>query len=133
LTLYYSQPWKDGLNQAMTTVLIVDDQPVFCRHLRRLLARAGLAVVAEAGDIPEAEPLVAALQPDLVVMDLRLPGINGLEGIGRLKAQHPGLRVILISAHRNQADLLQAAAEEAGAEAFLSKDELDVEVVGRWG
>ena len=133
MTLYYSQPWKDGLNQAMTTVLIVDDQPVFRRHLRRLLARAGLAVVGEAGDILEAEPMVAALQPDLAVVDLRLPGVNALEGIARLKAQHPGLRVILISAHRNQADLLQAAAEEAGAEAFLSKDELDVEVVGRWG
>jgi DNA-binding NarL/FixJ family response regulator len=121
------------LDKAMTTVLIVDDQPVFSRQLRRLLARAGLAVVGEAGDILEAESLVAALQPDLAVVDLRLPGINGLEGIGRLKAQHPSLRVILISAHRNQADLLQAAAEEAGAEAFLSKDELDVEVVGRWG
>lgn len=117
----------------MTTVLIVDDQPVFCRQLRRLLARAGLAVVGEAGDIPEAEPLVAALQPDLAVVDLMLPGVNGLEGIGRLKAQRSDLRVILISAHRNRTDLLHAAAEEAGAEAFLSKDELDLEVVGRWG
>jgi DNA-binding NarL/FixJ family response regulator len=133
LERYYSHQGKDGLDKAMTVVLIVDDQPVFRRHLRRLLARAGLAVVGEAGNIPEAEPLVAALQPDLAVVDLRLPGIDGLEGIARLKAQHAGLRVILISAHRNQADLLQAAAEEAGAEAFLSKDELDVEVVGRWG
>jgi len=117
----------------MTRVLIVDDQPVFCRHLRRLLARAGLQVAGEAGDILEAEPLVLALQPDLAVVDLMLPGIDGLEGIARLKTLHPGLRVILISAHQNQAHLLRTAAAEAGAETFLSKDELDLTMVRRWG
>lgn len=117
----------------MTRVLIVDDQPAFRGHLHRLLAHAGLCVVGEAGDILEAEPLVTALQPDLVLLDLMLPGIDGLEGISRLKALRPTLRVILISAYRNQADLLQAAAEAAGAETFLAKDELDVRVVGQWG
>jgi DNA-binding NarL/FixJ family response regulator len=115
-----------------TRVVIVDDQPVFRRYLRRLLAHAGLSVVGEAGEILEAEPLVRALQPDLAVVDLMLPGVDGVEGIACLKALHPALRVILVSAHRNQANLLRAAAAEAGAEAFVSKDDLDLGVVGAW-
>ena len=116
----------------MIRVLIVDDEPAFRLHLHRLLAHAGLEVVGEAGDIPEAEQLVAAIQPDLAVVDLILPGINGMEGIALIKARCPGLRVILISAHRNEANLLGAAAEEAGAEAFFRKDELDLRVARQW-
>ena len=116
----------------MTRVLIVDDEPAFRRQLHRLLAYAGLCVVGEAGDIPEAERLVTAFQPDLAVVDLILPGISGVDGIALMKALCPNLRVILISAHRNQANLLGAAAEQAGAEAFFPKDELDLGVVGKW-
>jgi DNA-binding NarL/FixJ family response regulator len=116
----------------MTRVLIVDDKPAFRRQLRQLLTRAGLTVVGEVGDIPEAETLVQALQPDLAVVDVILPDVNGLEGTPRLKALAPNLRVILISAHRDRAELFQAAAEEAGAEAFISKDDLDLEVVRAW-
>jgi DNA-binding NarL/FixJ family response regulator len=116
----------------MIRVLIVDDEPAFRRQLHRLLAHAGLDVIGEAGDIPEAEKLVAAFQPDLAVVDLILPGVNGVEGIAQMKALCPGLRAILISAHRNQANLLGAAAEKAGAEAFFPKDELDLSVVVRW-
>ena len=117
----------------MTRILIVDDQPAFRRHLRRLLTHAGLAVVGEAGDIFEAESLLRALQPDLAVVDVVLPGVNGLEGTLRLRELIPNLRVILISAHRNQADLLHVAAQEAGAEAFIPKDDLDLSVVRKWG
>ena len=77
----------------MTRVLIVDDQPSFRRQLRQLLILAGLCVVGEAGDIPTAESLAQALQPDLVVVDM-MPGVNGLEGVLRLKALLPSLRVI---------------------------------------
>ena len=120
------------LDKCLIRVLIVDDEPAFRQQLRRLLVRAGMDVVGEAGDIPEAERLVAAIQPDLAVVDLILPGISGVEGIPQMKALCPGLRVILISAHRNQANLLGAAAERAGAEAFIAKDELDLSVVGTW-
>ena len=117
----------------MTRVVIVDDQPAFRRHLRRLLAHAGMDVVGEAEEILEAEGMVVALQPDLAVVDLVLPGINGIEGIARLKALQPGLRAILVSVHRDQAHLLQAAAITAGAEAFVPKDALDLSVVKAWG
>jgi DNA-binding NarL/FixJ family response regulator len=116
----------------VTRVLIVDDRPAFRCLLRPLLTRAGLTVVGEARDIAEAEAQVEALQPDLAVVDVMLPGVNGLEGTARLKALAPALRVILVSAYRDQAELFQTAAEEAGAEAFISKDDLDLEVVRAW-
>jgi len=116
----------------MTRVLIVDDQPAFRRLLRQLLERAGLAVVGEVGDIPAAEVLVQTLQPDLAVVDVMLPGINGLKGTPRLKALAPGLRVILISAYRDRAEVFRAAAEKVGAEAFIPKDDLNLEMVRAW-
>ena len=116
----------------MTRVLIVDDKPAFRRQLRQLLTLAGLTVVGEAGDIHEAETLVQALRPDLAIVDVILPDVNGLEGTPRLKALAPDLRVILVSAHRDRAELFQTAAEEAGAEAFISKDDLDLEMVRTW-
>ncbi len=116
----------------MLRVLIVDDQPAFCQGLRDLLTRAGFDVVGEAGDIQEAETQVRDTQPDLAVVDVILPGINGIEGTRRLRAVAPNLRVILISAHKDRADLFQAAAREAGAEAFVSKDDLDIDMARRW-
>jgi DNA-binding NarL/FixJ family response regulator len=116
----------------MTRVLIVDDQAGFRRHLRRLLDQAGLTVVGEAGDISEAESLVTALRPDLAVVDVVLPGISGLEGTPLLRTRLPGLRVILVSAHENRADLFRAAAHQAGAEGFVAKDELELGVVRTW-
>jgi DNA-binding NarL/FixJ family response regulator len=116
----------------MVRVLIVDDQPAFRLQLRRLLERAGMDVAGEAGDIPAAEAQVAALQPDLAVVDVMLPGISGLAGAPRLKALAPGLRVILVSAYRDQAHVFRDAAAQAGAEAFVQKDDLDLAVVDSW-
>ncbi|MBN1584470.1 MAG: response regulator transcription factor [Anaerolineae bacterium] len=116
----------------MTRVLIVDDQPAFRRVLGQLLAQAGLTVSGEAGDIPEAEALVRTNPPDLAVVDVMLPGLNGLEGTSRLKALAPNLRVILVSAHLNHAGIYQDAARRAGAEAFVPKDDLDLGIVQAW-
>ena len=116
----------------MTSVLIVDDQPAFRAQLRRLLTDAGLEVVGEAGDIPAAEVQVRARRPDLAVVDVMLPGINGLDGTPRLRALRPGLRVILISAYADRAEALRLAAQEAGAETFVAKDDLELSVVRTW-
>lgn len=117
---------------AIPRVLIVDDQPAFRAQLRRLLTVAGFYVVGEAGDIPEAEVLVSALRPDLAVVDVMLPGISGLDGVPRLKASAPGLRVIVVSAHRDQAHIFRDAAVRAGAERFVQKDDLDFRAVTAW-
>lgn len=116
----------------ITRVLIVDDQPAFRRVLGQLLAQAGLSAIGEAGDISEAEALVRTNPPDLAVVDVMLPGVNGLEGTTRLKALAPDLRVILVSAHLNHAGILQNAAREAGAEIFIPKDDLDLAAVRMW-
>ena len=106
-----------------TRVLIVDDQFSFRRHLRQLLTHAGLTVVGEAGDVPEAKELAHDLQPDLAVVDVSLPGESGVSGTPQLMALAPKMRVILVSAHQDHAHVLQKSAAEAGAEAFISKDD----------
>src|SRR5512134_2321613 len=116
----------------MLRVLIVDDQASFRHQLRQLLIYAGLEVVGEASDIPTAEGLVQSLRPDLAIVDIMLPGINGLEGTRRLKALVPCLRVVLVSAYRDHAAAYRAAALQAGADQFIAKDELDVNVVRAW-
>jgi DNA-binding NarL/FixJ family response regulator len=116
----------------MTRVLIVDDQPSFRRHLRQLLSHAGLIVVGEAGDIPEAKELVRDLKPDIAIVDVMLPGESGVGGTPQLKVLAPNMRVILVSAHHDSAQVLQKSAEEVGAEAFIPKDELDLAVVRKW-
>ena len=116
----------------MTRVLIVDDQPSFRRHLRQLLSHAGLTVVGEAGDIPGAIELVRDLAPDIAVVDVMLPGESGVDGTPQLKALAPSMRVILVSAHHDSAQVLQRSAKEVGAEAFITKDDLDLEVVRKW-
>ena len=116
----------------MTRILIVDDQPTIRRRLRQLMTYAGLEVVGEAGDIPAAEALLPACRPDLAVVDIMLPGVNGLEGTPRLKAISPRLRVILVSAYSDQASLFQASARAAGAEAFVPKGSLDLPTLQGW-
>ncbi len=116
----------------MTRVLIVDDQSSFRHQLRLLLMYAGFEVVGEVEDIPTAEQLVATLRPELAIVDMMLPGLNGLDGTRRLKIIEPGLRVIVISAYRDHAEVYRAAALQAGAEAFVAKDELDVNLARIW-
>ena len=116
----------------MTRVLIVDDQCAFREQLRRLLTVAGLVVVGEAGDVPDAEVQAQALQPELAIVDVMLPGPNGFEGTRRLKALVPGLRVIVISAFGDNAESFQTAAAEAGAEKFVLKDDLELGLVKDW-
>jgi len=116
----------------MTRVLIVDDQPSFRRRLRQLLSHAGLIVVGEADDVPAAIELVRNLTPDIAVVDVMLPGESGIEGTPQLKALAPDMRVFLVSAHHDSAQVLQKSANEVGAEAFIAKDDLDLELVRKW-
>ncbi len=116
----------------MIRVLIIDDQPAFRRQLRTLLTFAGMTVVGEAGDISTAEKIAKDLQPDIAVIDVMLPGENGLSGTKKLKKLVDHLRVFLISAHHDSADLFMKSAEEIGAEAFIPKDELDLDLVKKW-
>ena len=102
-------------------VLVADDHPVVRAGLRALLsAEPGLAVVAEAGSGEETVVMARQHQPDVVLMDLRMPGAGGLAAIRQLSADQPGVRVVVLTTYDSDADILPAV--EAGAAGYLLKD-----------
>jgi DNA-binding NarL/FixJ family response regulator len=102
-------------------VLIVDDHPMVRRGMRDFLGlHDDLEVVGEAADGEAALEAAATLQPDVVVMDLLMPGLDGIDATAELKARHPGIEVVAITSFVEE-DLVTAAIE-AGASGFLLKD-----------
>ena len=80
------------------TILIVDDDDALLHAMRRVLERAGY-VVLEAGNVPEARAAIEGKKPDLLVMDLVLPGMEGREGANLILAHCPDVRVIFMSGY----------------------------------
>ena len=103
----------------MSRVLLVDDQALVRQGLRLILELAGHEVVAEAGDGVEAVAAVAEHRPDVVLMDLRMPGVDGVEATRRIMAEHP-VRVVVLTTFDVDAEVV--AALRAGAVGFLLKD-----------
>jgi two-component system, NarL family, invasion response regulator UvrY len=103
----------------MTRVMLVDDHAIVRMGFRMLLAGAGIEVVAEAGDGEQACQQYGAVQPDVVVMDLSMPGMGGLEAVRRLLAQDPKARVLALSAHEDTAHPRRVL--RAGALGYLAK------------
>ncbi|MFQ1000354.1 response regulator [Modestobacter sp. SSW1-42] len=105
----------------MTRVLVVDDHPVVRGGLVGwLAAQPDLEVVGEAGDGLEALAAVAEHAPDVVLMDLRMPRMDGVTATGRITAAHPGVRVLVLTTYDTDADIVRAV--EAGAAGYLLKD-----------
>ena len=102
-------------------IVIVDDHPVVRDGLRGMLTGDdGLDVVGEAGSGDEAVRTVAALDPDVVLMDLRMPGGDGVDATARIVAAHPRVRVLVLTTYDTETDVLRAV--EAGASGYLLKD-----------
>jgi DNA-binding NarL/FixJ family response regulator len=105
----------------MIKVLLVDDHPVVRVGLRGMLATEDdLEVVAEAGGAAEAVAAVRLHAPDVVLMDLRMPDGDGVEATARVLAQRPATRVVVLTTHETDSDILRAV--EAGAAGYLLKD-----------
>ena len=105
----------------MTRVLVVDDHPVVRGGVVGwLAAQPDLEVVGEAGDGLEALALVASLEPDVVLMDLRMPRMDGVAATERIAASHPAVRVLVLTTYDTDADIVRAV--EAGATGYLLKD-----------
>lgn len=102
-------------------VVVVDDHPVVRAGLVGLLAgEDDVEVVGEAADGAQALEVVAAVSPDVVLMDLRMPVLDGATATGRLLAANPGVRVVVLTTYESDADILRAV--EAGAAGYLLKD-----------
>jgi DNA-binding NarL/FixJ family response regulator len=100
-------------------VLVVDDASSIRTEIRLLLEDAGLEVVGEAGHGAEGVMLARELRPDVVVMDVRMPILDGIEATGYITRELPGTRVIVFSAFDDEE--LAEAARSAGAAGFLTK------------
>jgi DNA-binding NarL/FixJ family response regulator len=102
-------------------VLLVDDQALFREALATLLAiHEGIEVVGEAGDGGEALRRAAELRPDVVLMDLRMPVLDGAAATRRLRVEQPGIRVIALTTFDDDKDVFEAL--RAGAVGYLLKD-----------
>src|SRR5919109_3444620 len=106
-----------------TSILIVDDSFQLRALIRGIVSREpDLRVVGEAADGAEAIRLTHEVWPNIVLLDLVMPGINGLEALRRIKAERPETKVIIVTVHTE--DAYRRAAEDGGADAFLVKKTL---------
>lgn len=100
-------------------IVLADDHAIVRMGFRLLLEGAGASVVAEAASGEEALRLYAEFAPDVLVMDVSMPGIGGLAALERLHARHPAARVLMLSAHQDA--VIPVRALKAGAIGYLSK------------
>ena len=105
----------------MTTVLVADDHSLVREGLTNLLAAApDLELVGAAGDGAEAVELASAATPDVVLMDLSMPGLDGIEATRRILERQPGAKVVVLTSFCDEGRIL--AALDAGAVGYLLKD-----------
>ncbi len=110
-------------------VLLVDDHPVVLGGLKALLSTIdGIDVVAEAGDGQSAIEQAQLLTPDVVLMDLRMPGMDGIEATRRVRAAVPAVAVLVLTMYDDDASVLTAM--QAGAGGYLLKGAEQEEIVG---
>lgn len=103
----------------MHTILIADDHPMFRQGLRGLLEREGFEVVGEAADGHEAARLARQLKPDIAVLDLGMPRLNGIEAARDIYKRAPGTQVVLLTMYEDDAYVLEAL--RAGIRGYVLK------------
>lgn len=103
----------------MTRLLLAEDHVLVRQSIRAFLENAGFSVVGEARTGLEAVALAQTLQPNVIVMDIHLPEMNGIEAARRIRQQNPDVRVIALTAYNEKA--YQRALKEAGADGFVLK------------
>ena len=101
-------------------IMLVDDQPLVRNGIASLLQARGHEVVGEAGDGQQALELARRTRPDLVLMDLRMPVLDGLSATRLLKTEHPNLKVVVLTVSDDERDLIEAV--KSGAHGYLLKD-----------
>jgi two-component system response regulator NreC len=113
---------------SMTTIALADDHHVVRQGLQSLLeAEPDFSVVGETGNGIEAVQLVERLQPDVLVLDLMMPGLNGLEVTRQVSQRSPQTHVVILSMYANEAHVIEAL--RAGAAAYVLKESSSAELV----
>jgi DNA-binding NarL/FixJ family response regulator len=109
-------------------LLIADDHTLVRQGLRRILeGQQGWEVVAETGDGREAVRLAAELRPDVVLLDIAMPHLNGVEAMQQIERRVPGVRVLVLSMYSDEAYVTRAI--RAGASGYLLKDSADTDLI----
>lgn len=101
-------------------VLLIDDHTLFRVGLEGLLASRGIEIVASVGSGLEAQRLVEELNPDVILLDMRMPGINGLGVLQTLREKYDALPIVMLTTSTDESDLLESL--RAGAQGYLLKD-----------
>lgn len=110
-------------------VLIADDHPLFRHGMRGLLStQPDIEVVGEATTGEEAVARVEELQPDVVLMDIKMPGVSGIEATRRILADHPAVRILMVTMFEDDASVFTAM--RAGARGYVLKDAAKDDVLG---
>src|SRR5688572_10921534 len=108
-------------------VLVADDHAVVREGIRRILdTEPDFSIVAEAGNAADAVRLAGACRPDVVVLDITMPGGSGLEAAGAIRAGAPGTAVLMLSMHDNAEYVRESM--RAGAQGYLLKDSAATEL-----
>jgi DNA-binding NarL/FixJ family response regulator len=118
---------RDTAPAVPVRVMVVDDHPIWRDAVARDLAGAGYEVTAVVGEGAQAIRVASAARPDVVVLDLQLPDLPGVEVVRRLIAADPAVRVLMLSASGDQQDVLDAL--KAGARGYLVKSVQPAELV----
>jgi DNA-binding NarL/FixJ family response regulator len=116
------------MNNSPIRVLLADDHMIVLAALRALLERHGYRIVGEATSGEEAIPLAARYAPQVVIMDLEMPGLGGLASIPRIRAVAPAAKILILSAHDEAAEVLEAVSE-ADADGYLVKRDAPEELL----
>jgi DNA-binding NarL/FixJ family response regulator len=112
----------------VTTILLADDHTLVRQGIRRILEeQPDWQVVAETGNGLDAVRLASDLQPDVVILDIGMPQLNGLEAARQIAKKLPAARVLILSMHADEVHITKAI--EAGAVGYLVKDSADTELV----
>jgi two-component system, NarL family, response regulator NreC len=114
---------------AKLRILLGDDHTLMRQGLRKILeAHDGWQIVAEAGDGRQAVKDALALQPDIAILDIGMPLLNGIEAARQITRRAPTTGVVIVSMHGDEAYITQAL--QAGAKGYLLKDSADTDLIG---